>query len=76
MKKVLVLNFGSTSTKLALYAEDRQILHKEFHHSSDEMGTPFTLKEIAVARCFTPSTPGPSPGATPGSAACATTGLG
>ena len=50
MKKVLVLNFGSTSTKLALYAEDRQILHKEFHHSSDEMGTPFTLKEIAAAR--------------------------
>ena len=50
MKKVLVLNFGSTSTKIALYAEERQILHKEFHHSSDEMGSPSTLKATAAAR--------------------------
>ena len=50
MRKVLVLNFGSTSTKLAIYAEEERQLLQEFHHASEEMGDPSTLKATAAVR--------------------------
>lgn len=50
MRKILVLNFGSTSTKIAVYAEEEQLLFREFHHASDEMGDSSSLKATAATR--------------------------
>lgn len=50
MWKVLVLNFGSTYTPIAVYAEEEQRLFREFHHASEEVGNPATLKATAAAR--------------------------
>ena len=50
MRKILVLNFGSTSTKIAVYTEEEQLLFREFHHASDEMGDSSSLKATAATR--------------------------
>ncbi len=34
--KILAMNFGSTSTKVAAYEGDTQLLQKVFHHSPED----------------------------------------
>ena len=35
--KILAMNFGSTSTKVAAYEGDTQLLQKVFHHSPEDL---------------------------------------
>ena len=37
MKKILVINPGSTSTKLAVYEDDKQVWRESIYHSTEDL---------------------------------------
>ena len=47
--RVLVLNFGSTSTKVAIYEEEQRLLSKVFDHAPQELGSS-GMEQSAAAR--------------------------
>ena len=48
--KILAMNFGSTSTKIALYEGDREVMTQVFRHSNEEMAGISTMEENAAFR--------------------------
>ena len=48
--KILALNFGSTSTKIAVYHGDEKLLAKTFQHTKEEMAGVSTIMENAAMR--------------------------
>lgn len=48
--KVLAMNFGSTSTKVAVYEGDTQLLLKVFHHSPEDLKGVSSMEENAALR--------------------------
>ncbi|HIR65135.1 MAG TPA: butyrate kinase [Candidatus Faecousia faecigallinarum] len=48
--KVLAMNFGSTSTKVAVYEGDTQLLVNVFHHSPKELEGVSSMEENAALR--------------------------
>lgn len=48
--KILALNFGSTSTKIAVYEGERKRLEHTFHHSGEEMARAVTMEQNASVR--------------------------
>lgn len=50
MKKILVINTGSTSTKIAVFEDDRQIYSYNLNHSSEELNKYSGLNEQYMFR--------------------------
>lgn len=48
--KVLAMNFGSTSTKVAIYEGDREVMIKVFRHTNEEMANIHNMEENAAFR--------------------------
>lgn len=48
--KVLAMNFGSTSTKVAVYQGDTRLLLKVFQHTPEELAGAATMEENAAVR--------------------------
>lgn len=48
--KVLAMNFGSTSTKVAIYEGDREVMTQVFRHSNEEMAGISNMEENAAFR--------------------------
>ncbi len=48
--KVLAMNFGSTSTKVAIYEGDREVMSQTFRHTSEEMAGISSMEENAAFR--------------------------
>lgn len=48
--KVLAMNFGSTSTKVAIYENDREVMLHVFRHTNEEMAHISTMEENAAFR--------------------------
>lgn len=48
--KVLAMNFGSTSTKVAIFEGDREVMLQVFRHTPEEMSHIHTLEENAEFR--------------------------
>ena len=48
--KVLAMNFGSTSTKVAIYEGDREVMSQTFRHSNEEMAGIHNMEENAAFR--------------------------
>ena len=48
--KILAMNFGSTSTKIAIYEGDREVMTQVFHHSNEEMAGISNMEENAAFR--------------------------
>ena len=48
--KVLAMNFGSTSTKVAIYEGDREVMTQVFRHTNEEMAGIHNMEENAAFR--------------------------
>lgn len=49
--KILVLNTGSTSTKLALYTDEKKTVQKEYMHSKEELSAyPFMADQLPMRK--------------------------
>lgn len=48
--KILAMNFGSTSTKVAVYEGDTQLLQKVFHHSPQDLEGVSSMEDNAALR--------------------------
>ena len=48
--KVLAMNFGSTSTKVAIYEGDREVMTQVFRHTNEEMAGISNMEENAAFR--------------------------
>lgn len=48
--KVLAMNFGSTSTKVAIYEDEKEIMLQVFRHTNEEMKNIKTMEENAAFR--------------------------
>ena len=48
--QVLAMNFGSTSTKVAIYQGDREVMAQVFRHTNEEMAGISTMEENAAFR--------------------------
>ena len=48
--KVLAMNFGSTSTKVAIYEGDKEVMTQVFRHSNEEMAGISNMEENAAFR--------------------------
>ena len=48
--KILAMNFGSTSTKVAAYEGDTQLLQKVFHHSPEDLQGVSSMEDNAALR--------------------------
>ena len=48
--KVLAMNFGSTSTKVAIYEDDREVMIQTFRHTNEEMANIHNMEENAAFR--------------------------
>ena len=48
--KILAINFGSTSTKIAVYAGEEKLLEHGFLHSCEDMEGVSTMEENAAMR--------------------------
>ena len=48
--KVLAMNFGSTSTKVAIYEGDKEVMTQVFRHSNEEMAGIHNMEENAAFR--------------------------
>ena len=48
--KVLAMNFGSTSTKVAIYEDDKEVMIQTFRHSNEEMAGISNMEENAAFR--------------------------
>lgn len=48
--KVLAMNFGSTSTKVAIYEGDREVMTQVFRHTNEEMADISNMEENAAFR--------------------------
>ncbi len=48
MKKILVINPGSTSTKLAVYEDDKQVWRESIYHSTEDLAHFHHINEHAV----------------------------
>lgn len=48
--KILALNFGSTSTKIAVYEGNQKMLEHAFRHMQEEMNGVHTMEENAAMR--------------------------
>lgn len=48
--KVLAMNFGSTSTKVAIYEDDKEIMLQVFRHTPEEMKDIKTMEDNAAFR--------------------------
>ena len=48
--KVLAMNFGSTSTKVAIYEGDKEIMIQTFRHTNEEMANIHNMEENAAFR--------------------------
>ena len=48
--KILAMNFGSTSTKIAIYEGDREVMTQVFRHSNEELAGISTMEENAAFR--------------------------
>ena len=48
--KVLAMNFGSTSTKVAIYEGDREVMTQTFRHTNEEMANIHNMEENAAFR--------------------------
>ena len=48
--KVLAMNFGSTSTKVAIYEGDREVMIQTFRHTNEEMANIHNMEENAAFR--------------------------
>lgn len=48
--KILALNFGSTSTKIAVYEGNQKMLEHAFRHTQEEMNGVHTMEENAAMR--------------------------
>ena len=48
--KVLAMNFGSTSTKVAIYEGDKEVMIQTFRHSNEEMANIHNMEENAAFR--------------------------
>ena len=46
--KILAMNFGSTSTKVAAYEGDTQLLQKVFHHSPEDLQGVSSMEDNAA----------------------------
>lgn len=48
--KVLAMNFGSTSTKVAIYEDDKEVMLQVFRHTNEEMAGISNMEENAAFR--------------------------
>ena len=48
--KVLAMNFGSTSTKVAIYEWDKEVMIQTFRHTNEEMANIHNMEENAAFR--------------------------
>lgn len=48
--KILAMNFGSTSTKVAVYEGDTRLLQKVFHHSPEDLEGVSSMEDNAALR--------------------------
>ena len=48
--KILAMNFGSTSTKIAIFEGDRVVMTQVFHHTAEEMAGISNMEENAAFR--------------------------
>jgi len=48
--KVLAMNFGSTSTKVAIYEDDKEVMIQTFRHTNEEMANIHNMEENAAFR--------------------------
>lgn len=48
--KVLAMNFGSTSTKVAIYEDDKEVMIQTFRHTNEEMAGIHNMEENAAFR--------------------------
>ena len=48
--KVLAMNFGSTSTKVAIYEGDKEIMIQTFRHTNEEIANIHNMEENAAFR--------------------------
>ena len=48
--KVLAMNFGSTSTKVAIYDGDKEVMIQTFRHTNEEMANIHNMEENAAFR--------------------------
>ena len=48
--KVLAMNFGSTSTKVAIYEGDKEVMIQTFRHTNEEMANIHNMEENAAFR--------------------------
>ena len=66
---ILVVNPGSTSTKIAVFQGEKALLQKTIRHSGEELApfgaimdqAPFRLRCVPGAACCRPAPAGPSP---------------
>lgn len=48
--KILAMNFGSTSTKVAVYEGETQLMVKVFHHNAEDLENVSTMEQNAAIR--------------------------
>ena len=53
--KVLAMNFGSTSTKVASYEGDKEVMIQTFRHTNEEMANIHNMEENARGSLRSPS---------------------
>ena len=46
--KILAMNFGSTSTKVAVYEGDTRLLQKVFHHSPEDLEGVSSMEDLSL----------------------------